>query len=199
MGKITLRFYEELNGYLPPGKRKRDFEDSFEGRCTLRQVLEEHGVPGSEVDLILVNGQPVDFGYTVQDGDRVSIYPVFERLNIGGVTKLRGRPLRKIRFMAERELADTAERLERLGFEVLCLSGPATAEAMEVSRREKRILLTSRAKLAESGRLSHVVRVPPGRVEDQIRAIFEALDLDEKCVGRGQAWRKPRWKKEAGP
>jgi hypothetical protein len=32
-------------------------------------------VPHTEVDIILVNDGPVDFGYLVQDGDGVSVYP----------------------------------------------------------------------------------------------------------------------------
>ncbi len=32
------------------------------------------GVPHTEVDLILLNGTPVDFSYPVRDGDRISVY-----------------------------------------------------------------------------------------------------------------------------
>ena len=45
-------------------------------------MIEALGVPHTEIDLILINGRSVDFTYILQDGDRVSVYPVFESLNI---------------------------------------------------------------------------------------------------------------------
>ena len=39
-------------------------------------MIEALGVPHTEVDIILVNDFPVDFGYLVQDGDSFSVYPV---------------------------------------------------------------------------------------------------------------------------
>lgn len=182
MGKVLLRFYEELNRYLPPEKQKRDFQVSFEGCRTLGQILEGQGVPRGDVDLILVNGRSKGFGYVVKDGDRVSLYPVFERLDIGGVTNLRGRPLRKTRFVAEKDLAGVAECLRSLGFDILCNSGLGAEEAMELSRKERRILLTSRPEAAESGRLTRVLHVAAGTVEDRVRAIFKALHLDKEQV-----------------
>ena len=38
-------------------------------------MIEALGVPHTEVDVILVNDGPVDFGYLVQDGDTISVYP----------------------------------------------------------------------------------------------------------------------------
>ena len=82
MPEVTFRFYEELNDFLPPEKRKRDFQSPFKGRESIKDKIEALGVPHTEVDLILVNGDSVDFGYILQDGDRISVYPVFESLDI---------------------------------------------------------------------------------------------------------------------
>lgn len=199
MQEVILRFYEELNEYLAPEKQKRDFEICFEGDRTLGRILEEQGVPGGDVDLILVNGQSVDFDYLLQHGDRVSIYPVFERLDIGSVTNLRGRPLRNLRFVAERQLADVAGRLSRLGFDVWCNSSdPGTEEAVEISGKGRRILLTTRAEVAESGGLPRVLHVAPGALEEQIRGILEGLDLHKKLVERPKKWSKSSRAKKTG-
>ena len=84
MPEVTFRFYEELNDFLPAGKRKRDFQSPFKGRESIKDKIEALGVPHTEVDLILVNGNSVDFGYILQDRDRISVYPVFETLDIQG-------------------------------------------------------------------------------------------------------------------
>jgi hypothetical protein len=44
MGKVLIRFYEELNDYLPPGKRKRDFEVLLNGNETVGQIVERLGL-----------------------------------------------------------------------------------------------------------------------------------------------------------
>ena len=95
--KAIFRFYEELNNYLAEGCRKRDFEIRFEKPVTVGKAIESLGVPLSEVDLILLNGCSVSFRYKLKDGDRVSVYPIFEQLDISGLTRVRKQPLMKIR------------------------------------------------------------------------------------------------------
>jgi len=179
MPNVILRFYEELNEYLPPEKQKRDFEVCFEDDRTLGQVLEEQGVPCSDVDLILVNGQSLDFDYELREGDRVSVYPVFESLDIGMVTNLKGRPLRVVRFVADKHLADVADRLRGLGFDVRCDPDLGPRQAVEISRRERRILLTTRAEVLSKGKISHGLYICPGGVEEQIQKVMEALNLQQ--------------------
>ncbi|MDH4205045.1 MAG: hypothetical protein OEV45_05915, partial [Desulfobacteraceae bacterium] len=99
MSTGTFRFYEELNDFLPKHRKKVDFEAEFNGRKSIKDIIKECGVPPTKVDLVLINGKSVDFNYIFQDGDRVSVYPVFESLNIQNVTLLRGFPLRRIQFI----------------------------------------------------------------------------------------------------
>ena len=94
--KVNLRFYEELNDYLPAEKRRSTFNLSFKETTTVNEVLCSLGVPTEEVDLILVNGESVTFDHTITNGDRISIYPIFESLDISGITRLRDKPLIKL-------------------------------------------------------------------------------------------------------
>jgi hypothetical protein len=175
MPKVILRFYEELNEYLPPQKRKRDFEVRFDGASTVREIIEQQGIPEGEVDLVLVNGQSVAFDHVLRGGDRASVYPVFERFDVAGVTRLRRRPLRNLRFVAEKSLGETAERMNSMGFDVYCKADLDIEKAMDISRKEKRILLTTRAELAKSEKATHALYVAPGTVENEIRGILEDL------------------------
>jgi hypothetical protein len=99
MPTATFRFYEELNDFLPNNKKKVDFEVTFNGGKSIKKIIEEFGIPQAKVDLVLINGKSVDFYYMIKDGDHVSVYPVFERLNIQNVTQLRRVPLRRIQFI----------------------------------------------------------------------------------------------------
>ena len=90
---VYVRLYEELNDYLPEEKRKRTFNLSLKGPTTVKETMRLLGVPSEEVDLVLVNGESVPFGHIVQDQDQISVYPIFESLDITTVTRLRDRSL----------------------------------------------------------------------------------------------------------
>jgi sulfur carrier protein ThiS len=98
---VYVRLYEELNDYLPEEKRKRTFNLSLKGPTTVKETIRLLGVPSEEVDLVLVNGESVPFGHIVQDQDQISVYPIFESLDITTVTRLRDRSLLAIKLGKE--------------------------------------------------------------------------------------------------
>ncbi|TMG87791.1 MAG: hypothetical protein E6H76_11145 [Betaproteobacteria bacterium] len=56
-----FRFYEELNDFLAPALRKAEFAYTFTGTPSVKDAIEAIGVPHTEVDLVLVDGESVDF------------------------------------------------------------------------------------------------------------------------------------------
>ena len=46
--KISIRFYEELNDFLPELQKKRVFEYEFELNPSVKDAIEALGVPRSE-------------------------------------------------------------------------------------------------------------------------------------------------------
>jgi hypothetical protein len=85
-----LRFYAELNDFLPETRRQREFNYDFSGTPSVKDTIEAIGVPHTEVDVILVDGKSVDFSHRLRGGERVSVYPMFERYDVSPVTR-RGR------------------------------------------------------------------------------------------------------------
>ena len=77
MSLANFRFYEELNDFLPAGKRKKLFPYEFYGDPSIKDAIEAIGVQHVEVDLILVNGLSTDFSYKLKNTDSVSVNPVF--------------------------------------------------------------------------------------------------------------------------
>ena len=117
MHTVTFRFYEELNDFLPKEKRKKRFEHNFIDRASVKDVIESLGVPHTEVDLILVNGESKDFSYIINGGDDISVYPVFESIDISNLQKLRPEPLREPKFILDVHLGTLARYLRMLGFD----------------------------------------------------------------------------------
>ncbi len=142
MAQATFRFYAELNDFLPKNRRFTAFAVPFELPASVKHMIESLGVTHTEVDLILANGEPVDFSYIVQDGDRISVYPVFESLDISPASRLRPEPLRSPRFVLDAHLGRLAVYLRMLGFDALYRNDYADDELALVSSQENRILLT---------------------------------------------------------
>jgi sulfur carrier protein ThiS len=92
-----FRLYEELNDYLPQDRRKRTFGLFLKHHMSVREAICSLGVPPNEVDLVLVNGESVPFSHIIRNGDRVSVYPIFETLDVRQVTKLRDTSLLALR------------------------------------------------------------------------------------------------------
>src|SRR5262249_11784535 len=142
MGKASFRFYASLNDFLPPAVRQSSFVHSFNASASVKDMIEAIGAPHTEVELILVGGRPVDFTYIVADGDRLSVYPFFESLNISPLLRVRPRQPDQIRFVLDGHLGKLAAYLRMLGFDALYRNDCDDDELAEISSREERILLT---------------------------------------------------------
>ncbi|MBN2468602.1 MAG: Mut7-C ubiquitin/RNAse domain-containing protein [Deltaproteobacteria bacterium] len=142
MISVSLRFYEELNDFLAPRRRKTRFLKQLKEAPSVKDLIESCGVPHTEVDLILVNGISVSFDYRVSHGDDVSVYPVFESLDIGGLTRLQARPLRNLRFVADSHLGTLTRRMRLLGFDVVFDRTATQNAVVEMMLGENRVILT---------------------------------------------------------
>ncbi|MCG6908530.1 MAG: Mut7-C ubiquitin/RNAse domain-containing protein [Deltaproteobacteria bacterium] len=177
MLKATFRFYEELNEFLPTHRKKTDFEAAFKEKRSIKDMLESMGVPHTEIDLILVNGISVDFAYTLQNNDRVSVYPTFEALNIENLTRLRKIPLRRNRFIADINLGDIVKYMRALGFDIFYDTAFTNRDIIALSNKENRIILSKNKKLLKFKDVSHGIYLYPGTTAEQIRRVIDRLDI----------------------
>ncbi|MEW6331886.1 MAG: Mut7-C RNAse domain-containing protein [Pseudomonadota bacterium] len=177
MSQVQLRFYEELNDFLPPPRRKISFDHELTRRTSVKDLIESFGVPHTEVEVILVNGKSVDFSYIVQAGDRISVYPVFEGLDISPLLRLREKPLRDPRFVVDANLGQLARYLRLLGFDVVYRNDFHDREVARVASAEKRIVLTRDRALLQHKIITHGYFVRAVKPREQVREILARLDL----------------------
>ncbi|MGO8720713.1 MAG: Mut7-C RNAse domain-containing protein [Acidobacteriaceae bacterium] len=142
MSAARFRFYAELNDFLPEENRGKELTRYFSVSGSVKDFVESFGVPHTEVDLVLANGKPVDFYYQVGDGDRVSVYPVFESLDISSVSRVRPAPLRALRFLLDVHVGRLAAYLRMAGFDALYSNQASDPELAAIVSREGRVLLT---------------------------------------------------------
>jgi len=186
--QATFRFYEELNDFLPKDNRKVAFVHTFSGNPSIKDQIEAIGVPHVEVDLILVNGESVDFSYILQDKGYVSVYPVFETFGIAPVSHLRAKPLRVAAFILDVHLGKLAKYLRMLGFDTLYRNDNDDPEIIRISLSEHRIILTRDIGLLKVKTVSHAYFVrsqhPKGQLTEVLKHfdLYQAIDPFNRCI-----------------
>jgi len=177
MNKISFRFYAELNDFLPLNRRQVSFDFEFSGRVSIKHLIESLGVPHIEVDLILVNSRSVDFHYIVQPGDRISVFPVFETIDISSIGRLRPNPLRESKFVLDIHLGQLATYLRLIGFDTLYRNDFQDANLAQISLQEKRILLTKDRGLLKRNSVTHGYYIRESDPELQLLEVVRRFDL----------------------
>lgn len=177
MSLAWIRFYEELNDFLPGGRRERPICYEFRGSPSVKDAIEALGVPHVEIDLILVNSRPVDFSCKIRNEDYISVYPQFESFDITGVTHLRAKPLRNLKFLLDVHLGKLARYMRLCGFDTCYHPGLRDDEIINLSLEEKRVILTRDVGLLKNGRVKRGYWVRSIRTEEQIKEILNRFDL----------------------
>jgi len=171
----SFRFYEELNDFLPPSKRKKAFDYHFNRNPAIKDPIEALGVPHTEVDLIIVNGKSVGFDHKLKNADWVSVYPVFESIDISPIVKLRETPLRKSVFILDAHLGKLVKLLRLLGFDSKVSA--IDTQIVRISLQEKRIILTRDRKLLQRKEVTHGYCIRSMEPELQVREVLKRFDL----------------------
>jgi uncharacterized protein len=175
-----LRFYAELNDFLPPEKQHITFAYHFKGTPAIKDALEAAGVPHTEVDLIITNGVSVAFDYRLCDGDRVAVYPVFESVDISPIIRLRPQPLRETKFILDVHLGKLARHLRMLGFDTLYRHDYQDPDIIAIALRERRIILTRDRGILKARAVTHGYWMRSTAPKQQVREVLQRFDLQRQ-------------------
>jgi uncharacterized protein with PIN domain len=175
----TLRFYAELKDFLERENTAGTLTRSFDVSPSVKDLIESSGVPHTEVELITINGESVDFKHRVTDGDLINVYPVFESFDVSPIVRVRPQPLRVTRFVADNHLGKLARYLRLLGFDTAYENAWDDAELVEISVGQHRILLTRDVELLKHGDLEHGYFVRSTDARQQVLEIIRRFHLEE--------------------
>ncbi len=189
MSHVALRFYAELNDFLLESRKYRRFEIALNRRTSVKDLIESLGVPHTEVEIILANGQSVDFSYIVQKRDDLSIYPMFESVDVTPLLKLRDAPLRETRFVLDCHLGRLARYLRQFGFDTLYRNDYSDDELAKTSASEHRILLTRDRSLLKRSIITHGYFVRAFDPRKQLDEVIRRFDLKSQIIPFGRCTR----------
>jgi uncharacterized protein len=178
MKSVYIRFYEELNDFLPQNKKKLRFPNEFKGRVSVKDLIESLGVPHTEIDLILVNSNPVGFNYIVKENDEINVYPVFESFDIKEVQHLRPQSLREPKFISDVQLGSLTKYLRMLGLDVIYKNSYAGNEIVMISKNETRAILTKDRELLKRNDVSHGYWIRNLDVISQVKEVINRFQLN---------------------
>lgn len=179
---MDVRAYAELNDFVEPQARGLTVRRPFRSHQTVKDVLEAMGIPHTEIDLILVNGEPAAFGDRPAVGDRIAAYPMFEAVDIGPTARLRPGALRDPRFVVDVNLGRLARLLRMLGLDVWWSSEADDPTLVDVSLGQQRILLTRDRGLLKRRAITHGLFVHSQHPKDQTLEVIRRLDLRQRLA-----------------
>lgn len=172
MQQVYFRFYAELDDLLPPDKRGACFVQRFDTAVSVKDAIEASGVPHTEVDLILANGESVDFSRRFKDGDRISVYPVFRSVDMNRLP-FEGEK----RFVLDTHLGKLAAYLRTLGFDSLYSNDYQDEELANISANQQRTLLSRDRGLLKRSIVTHGYLVREAHSRQQLIEVVRRFGL----------------------
>jgi uncharacterized protein with PIN domain len=177
MVTATFRFYEELNDFLPRERRGCAFTVPCARAATTKHMIEALGVPHTEVELILVNGESSGLDRMLLEGDRVAVYPTFETFDVSPLLQVRDTPLRRLRFVADAHLGGLARLLRMAGFDTLYDNAFHDDEIVAIAAAQQRVVLTRDRELLKRRSVTHGCYLHAIKPAAQLRELYDRLAL----------------------
>jgi hypothetical protein len=170
---VTVRLY----GDLPRFAGGRDqLVRTLAGPSTTKDLVEAVGVPHTEVELLLVDGEPSSFARLVADGQRVAVFPHAYALASELPLPLRP-PLGEPRFVLDGHLGRLTVYLRMLGFDARYERDAPDAALAEASASERRVLLTRDRGLLKRSAVVYGYFLRSDDPEHQLAEVVARFDL----------------------
>jgi uncharacterized protein with PIN domain len=177
----TFRFYSELNDFLPRERRGRQITTPCARMATTKHMIEALGVPHTEVELLLVNGESAGLDLLLEEGDRVAVYPRFTRFDVASLAPAPSLPPGRIRFVADAHLGGLARLLRMAGFDTIYDNGLRDDQVEVLAVEEERVVLTRDRELLKRRTIDYGCYVRALKAQAQLREVFERLGLAERA------------------
>jgi uncharacterized protein with PIN domain len=149
---VRLTFHGDLSFFL---RSKRGTVDRrLNERTSVKDIIEACGVPHTEIDLILIGGQPVDFSYVLGSEARIGVFPIgLKTVTSFPENRLQVRDIRK--FVADGHLGKLVRDLRLLGIDVTYDRDAEDGQLVETSEGQDRALLTRDRRLLMRAAVRH--------------------------------------------
>ncbi|MBI3969581.1 MAG: Mut7-C ubiquitin/RNAse domain-containing protein [Chloroflexi bacterium] len=177
MAQVYVRLYAELGDFLRNGAGHTELVVGLERRTSVKDLIESLGVPHTEIDLLLIDGESVGFETIVESGARISAYPRFRSLDVSELTRVRPDTPAALCFVLDTHLGRLAAYLRLLGFDTLYRNDYADETLARISSEEGRILLTRDRGLLKRSVVKYGYHVWETHPERQLVEVLRRFEL----------------------
>lgn len=182
---VQIRFYNTLNDFLPSVKRHTQFEYNIRKPRSVKDLIESIGIPHTEVDIILVDRQSVDFQFRIEGGEDIRVYAYDHNLEFSELIHNQPKPANEPRFVLDVHLGQLANYLRMLGFDTLYRNDYDDPTLASIADTEQRILVTRDRRLLMRRQitLGYFVRARlPKQQISELLTRFDLLDFETKVA-----------------
>jgi len=174
---LFVRCYAELNEFLPLEHRYNEFPLLFSEPFNVAKLLDRLNIPLNSVEIILVDGKSVSAKFSLSEGNRISLYPIFESFDIRSLLHLHSAPLRHIKFIADVHLGKLARYLRLFGFDTAYNSSFSFSSILSIAELEQRCILSKSIAYKEKPSVTKYFHIQSSIPEEQLTETFSRFDL----------------------
>ena len=166
---VRLTFHSHLPFFLSP--KVSTVVRQLSERTSIKDVIEACGVPHTEVDLIVIKGEAIDFAAILMQDAEVDVYPPNEiRSPLFPEDRLQVHNIEK--FVADGHLGKLVRDLRLLGLDVIYDPATEDRQLLSIATTENRALLTRDRRLLMHAILQHGYYL---RSQDPLEQTLEVL------------------------
>jgi uncharacterized protein len=178
--RVRLKFHDDLTFFLKSKTSSGIIDHNLGEKTSVKDVIESCGIPHPEVDLILVNKEPVDFSHPIVKDADIDVYPMQSRYLLFTEKRLQVRFIK--RFVADGHLGALARNLRLLGFDVAYDRQAQDRQLLNVMEREDRALLTRDRRLLMHAIVRHGYCPRSQSADDQTIEVIRRFYLFDSII-----------------
>ena len=176
MSKIVLDFDQDLSSYFGVPARK---EFLLHRRASIKDIVEAHGIPHTEVGSIWVDSSEVGFEHIPASGEKIRVNPVQPPVDVSKPTRLRPVPYPEARFVVDVNAGKLAVLLRMLGRDTLWSNSYKDWEVAALASDEQRIVLSRDRGLLKRKEIVHGRLIRSQDPDDQLLEVVRLFGLDQ--------------------
>jgi uncharacterized protein len=144
---VLISFHGDLDYFLKQTQRHQPVGRIIDRKSSVKDVIESCGIPHPEVDLILVDREPVNLAFRLTTDCQLDVYPV--SADHPASSRLQERGVRS--FVADGHLGKLTRDLRLLGIDVAYRNDADDRDLLAVMEQTNRALLTRDRRLLMHG------------------------------------------------